>query len=119
MVVSLPALAGPEVPAPNGQVGIPYQREQTKQCLATGCIMEFPVVPTKRRIDLSLANCAVQGTGSLSSMSIGLYQGSTHILSHELIQAEVLAQGSQTRRCTASRSRCRSVPASTWRRWCS
>lgn len=95
--VSFPALAGPDIPPPAGQFGHPYQRELSNSCLGAGCSIDFPAVPAKRRLDLSLANCAVQGSGTVSSIALFLNQGSTPLISHELFEREAIPAGSQTR----------------------
>lgn len=92
-----PVSAAPDVPPPPGQIGHPYQRELSKSCLGAGCSLDFPVVPAKRRLDLSLANCAVQGSGKVSSVAIFLNDGSTPLISHELIERQAIVLGSQTR----------------------
>lgn len=93
-----PVSAAPDIPPPSGQIGHPYQRELGKSCLGAGCILDFPVVPAKRRLDLSLANCAVQGSGTLTGMALFLNEGSTTLISHELIQRQTITIGSQVRR---------------------
>jgi hypothetical protein len=86
------------VPPTSAQRGTPYQAELANNCIGAGCGLEFPVVPLKRRLDLSLANCAVEGPGSLTSLAFFLEQGSTVIVSHELVQKQAIASGSTTRR---------------------
>jgi hypothetical protein len=97
LAVTLPALAAPDVPPPAGQFGHPYQRELSSSCIGPGCEINFPVVPAKRRLDLSLANCAVQGAGTVESVALFLNEGSTPLISHELIERQAIDYGSQIR----------------------
>ena len=85
------------VPAADGQYGVPYQRELSKSCFGSSCSLDFPVIPTKRRLDLSLVNCAAQGVGSLTSIAVFLLEGDDYLITHELIQAQTIVSG-QTRR---------------------
>ena len=89
----LPALSFAEVPAPAGEIGIPYQIEGSKSCAQSGCILSFPVTPAKRRVDLSLVNCATVGTGNLTSVALFLVEGATHLVSQELVQDQTITSG--------------------------
>jgi hypothetical protein len=89
----LPAISFAEVPAPAGEVGIPYQIEGSKSCAGSGCILTFPVTPAKRRVDLSLVNCAAVGTGNLTSVALFLVDGATHLLSQELVEDQTITSG--------------------------
>ena len=119
--LGITAASAVEVPAPPGQVGIPYQIEVTSSCPGAGCEATFPVTPVNRRVDLHLANCAVQGVGNLSSISLQLQKANGDIvLIHELIEAQVIAQGGAwSAAFSANRSVFRLVPAkSLSRRFC-
>ena len=86
------------VPAADGQYGVPYQRELGKSCLGSACSVGFPAVAAKRRLDLSLVNCAALGNGSLASIAVFLIDaGGDPILSHELVLAQTIG-GGETRR---------------------
>lgn len=98
ITASISAFSAPSIPPPSGQVGSPYQVQRVASCGGSGCTIDFPIIPQKRRADLSLANCAVVGTGGLSSMALVLREGTTNLLHHELIQAQSISVGMQTRR---------------------
>ena len=93
MAALLPAMSFAEVPAPPGEVGIPYQIEASRSCgaLLSGCSVEFPVTPAKRRVDLKWVNCGVQGTGDMES--VGLFLEPNSLISHELIEAQAIPMG--------------------------
>lgn len=85
--------AAAEVPAPAGQVGVPYQLEVGRTCGGGGssCSIDFPVTPAKRRVDLEQVTCGVQGTANVLSIALLLDPG--EVIAHELILDQTIALG--------------------------